>query len=168
MRKNKFYYLGFSLFTIIILVVVVFCIKMVFKNNDAVLNTCDSSYVKLKFGHNEVEEITINSEDILSGNYFDFVVFGSAICSDITYDIYMLSDFAFKIELYDITGNINQSNLSYIRQIDNGNYLVYTGSIKAGEVLYGKKYRLRFIDLDLNDLDNTKTVKIKILSEQNV
>ena len=112
------------------------------------------------------DALPIKDKDALrlagENDYFDFTVTASTTGTDIAYEIVVnkdesstLSDEMVKIYLAEIDGNVEvpvpfvESNIPTYNELkDTTNQLIngktiYYGTVKAGEVAYGKKFRLR-------------------------
>lgn len=124
-----------------------------------------------------------------SQEYFDFTVSANTTSSDVSYEIAALKgedstldDKYVKIYLTSLEGNTEQpifiteqqSKVSTYAELTNttnpllSGKTIYYGSVKAGEVSYGKRFRLRMwvTDLDNPNLDyteiNDKTFSLKV------
>ena len=121
-----------------------------------------------------------------SNEYFDFSVTASTTSTDLAYEIVVLksddstlSENLVKIYLTELEGNneievplVKENVPTYNELNDTTNNLlngktVYYGSVKAGEVAYGKKFRLimwikKSDDITDAELEEIKTFKVRV------
>ena len=145
MKKNNF----------IIIIAVVFCFFIIgcTKTTNSV-----SSNVSIKYGDNEVENISIGL------TITEFNVVGSAVNGNINYKIFLQNNSNEEIESTGILEelDVNDSIISSKSfNILSGDNVIYEGSIISGEVAYGKKFRLTIYDD--NFIDNANNYMIKIV-----
>ena len=175
MKNNLVKYLFGIILLAILIVPVFFYLKdnIVFKND---IGTSTKSFINLNYEGNNVKEFVVDAvkgipnERYLESKSYDFVVKGSAISNDINFSL-VINDNGISDQdiMFMLTTVDNENNEVLIKSTAYSNLVltdlgcVLDGDIiKAGEVAYGKKYRLRIWINSSNDFTSDAVFKVTL------